>query len=308
MESHLVSVILRIVVSTVFLCVSLVLVIAAIRDALDKNTAISRRLDNADAEDTGSVFKDKNLLARLGHHLTLPGPEEITRIRYRLAQAGLYGDNAVQTYYAVRVLSILLPQFLLLCAWPLLTQYMSSGKVFILMSVLLLAGMMGPDFYIKRRKSKRVLQAREGFPDMLDLMLACIEAGLGLDAAMARVTAELGNRYPVLKVNLDIMNLELRAGRDRHQAFLNFAERIDVDDAKSLAVMLKQSEEMGSSMGTALRTFSDEMRLKRMLKAEEKALALSAKLTVPLILFIFPTIMVMLMMPAGVRVIEGLSL
>lgn len=308
MESHLVSVILRIVVSTVFLCVSLVLVIAAIRDALDKNTAISRRLDNADAEDKGSVFKDKNLLARLGHHLTLPGPEEITRIRYRLAQAGLYGDNAVQTYYAVRVLSILLPQFLLLCAWPLLTQYMSSGKVFVLMSALLLAGMMGPDFYIKRRKSKRVLQAREGFPDMLDLMLACIEAGLGLDAAMARVTAELGNRYPVLKVNLDIMNLELRAGRDRHQAFLNFAERIDVDDAKSLAVMLKQSEEMGSSMGTALRTFSDEMRLKRMLKAEEKALALSAKLTVPLILFIFPTIMVMLMMPAGVRVIEGLSL
>jgi len=88
---------------------------------------------------------------------------------------------------------------------------------------------------------------------------------------------------------------------------MNFAERINLDEAKALAVMLKQAEDMGSSMGLALRTFSEDMRSKRMLKAEEKAMALSAKLTVPLILFIFPTLMVMLLLPAGLRIAQGLA-
>jgi len=143
---------------------------------------------------------------------------------------------------------------------------------------------------------------------MMDLMVACIEAGLGMDATLMRVSHELGGRYPALKVNLDIMNLELRAGRNRHEAMVNFAERINLNEAKALATMLRQSEEMGSSLGRALRTFSEEMRTKRMLSAEEKAMALSAKLTIPLILFIFPTIMVMLLLPAGIRIAGAFAL
>ena len=103
------------------------------------------------------------------------------------------------------------------------------------------------------------------------------------------------------------MNLELRAGRERHQAMMNFAERIGLEEAKALSVMLRQAEEMGSSIGVALRTFSDDMRTKRMLLAEEKAMALSAKLTVPLIVFIFPTLMIMLLLPAGIRLAETLG-
>jgi len=168
-------------------------------------------------------------------------------------------------------------------------------------------GLFAPEQVLRFKAGKRTDQCRKGFPDMMDLMTACVEAGLGMDAALIRVGHELGGRYPALKQNLDIMNLELRAGRDRNEAMLNFANRINLDEAKALAVMLKQAEDMGSSVGQALRTFSEDMRHKRMMKAEEKAAALSAKLTVPLILFIFPTIMLMLMLPAGIRIMEGLT-
>ena len=170
-----------------------------------------------------------------------------------------------------------------------------------------ITGLLAPNFFIRAKINKRTDACRRGFPDMMDLMVACVEAGLGLDSTLVRVNHELGGRYPALKVNLDIMNLELRAGRNRHESMMSFADRINLDEAKALAVMLKQAEEMGSSIGHALRTFSDDMRHKRMMRAEEKAMALSAKLTVPLILFIFPTIMTMLLLPAGLRIANGLN-
>ena len=169
-----------------------------------------------------------------------------------------------------------------------------------------MAGTLGPDRVVRMRQKRRTLQCREGFPDMMDLLVASIEAGLGMDAALVRVAQEIGGRYPALKVNLDLMNLELRAGRARVEAMATFAERTDMEEARALGVMLKQAEEMGSSLGRALRTFSEDMRMRRMMKAEEKAMALSAKLTVPLMIFIFPTIMIMLLLPAAIRLMEGM--
>jgi len=167
-------------------------------------------------------------------------------------------------------------------------------------------GMLGPNFFLKRKQSHRTDLCREGFPDMMDLLVACIEAGMGMDAAFLRVGNEIGRRYPPLKINLDLMNLELRAGRSRHEALVNFSDRINLEESRALATMLKQAEEMGSSLGQALRTFSEEMRSKRMLIAEEKAMGLSAKLTVPLMIFIFPTLMVILLLPAGLRLSTAL--
>lgn len=141
---------------------------------------------------------------------------------------------------------------------------------------------------------------------MMDLLVACLESGLGLDAALLRVSEEIKGRHPVLHTNLEIMNLEIRTGRLRHDAMMNFANRINLDAAKALTLMLKQAEDMGSSIGKALRVFSEDMRAKRMLIAEEKAMALSAKLTVPLILFIFPTIMAILLVPASLRIMAGI--
>lgn len=294
---------LTIIVALGFLAISIGLMFIASRNALNHSRQMNRRLASGgglDLEDV-STKKKRKILSRVGDHLTLPSSEEITRIRAELAKAGYYDETAVKSFYAVRVISLFGPQLILMVSWGLLWANMGPAKTIFTAGTLAILGLLGPNMFIRWKQKRRTLRCREGFPDMMDLMVACIEAGLGLDAALIRVSHELGGRYPALKVNLEIMNLELRAGRERHQAMMNFAERIGLEEAKALAVMLKQAEEMGSSIGVALRTFSEDMRTKRMLLAEEKAMALSAKLTVPLIVFIFPTLMIMLLLPAGIR-------
>jgi tight adherence protein C len=166
------------------------------------------------------------------------------------------------------------------------------------------AAILGPEQVLKSRRQKRELEYGDGFPDLLDLLVASVEAGLSLDAAVTRVTDELERRYPNLTIHLRLLVLELRAGRARKDAWTSFADRLGIDDARSLATMLRQAEEMGTSLGETLSVFSQDMRMKRMLRAEEKALALSAKLTVPLIIFIFPCLRGSLLLPAVVRVMQ----
>jgi tight adherence protein C len=167
-----------------------------------------------------------------------------------------------------------------------------------------LAALYGPDFVLKQRKITREREYSDGFPDLLDLLGASVEAGLSLDAGVTRVTEELERRYPTLTVHLRFLVLELRAGRARKDAWTAFADRLGIDDARQLATMLRQAEEMGTSLGETLSVFSADMRSKRMLRAEEKALGLSAKLTVPLILFIFPSLLAALLLPAAARVVH----
>ena len=300
---------LTIIVALSFLAISMGLIFIAARNAFEHNRQITRRLATGGGEDIDDVSpkRHKSLLSRMGDHLSLPDTDEITRIRAELAKAGYYDENAVKSFYAIRVLALFGPQLIIMICWGLLWANWGPRGTIFTAAFLAVLGLLAPNMYIRWKQKQRTLRCKEGFPDMMDLMVACIEAGLGLDAALIRVSHELGGRYPALKVNLEIMNLELRAGRERHQAMMNFAERIGLEEAKALAIMLRQAEEMGSSMGVALRTFSDDMRTKRMLLAEEKAMALSAKLTVPLIVFIFPTLMIMLLLPAGIRLAETLG-
>lgn len=300
---------LAIIVSLTFLAISIGLAFVAARNALEHNRQITRRLASGgdlDLEKAGLKTK-KKFLSNIGDHLTLPSMEEITKIRAELAKAGYYDESAVKSFYAARVIALFGPQLILMLSWGMMSANIGPSRAVLTGGITAIIGLLAPNMFIRWKQKRRTLRCKEGFPDMMDLMVACIEAGLGLDAALIRVSHELGGRYPALKVNLEIMNLELRAGRDRHQAMMNFADRIGLEEAKALAIMLKQAEEMGSSMGAALRTFSEDMRSKRMLLAEEKAMALSAKLTVPLIIFIFPTLMVMLLLPAGLRLAQTLG-
>jgi tight adherence protein C len=165
---------------------------------------------------------------------------------------------------------------------------------------------MGPDQVINSRRKKREREYRDGFPDLLDLLVASVEAGLSLDAGVTRVTEELARRYPGLTEHLKVLTLVLRAGKARKEAWTAFAERLGIDEARSLATMLRQAEEMGTSLGDTLAVFSDDMRSKRMLYAEEKAMALPAKMMIPLILFIFPCLIGVLMLPAIYKIKETL--
>ncbi|HZZ36529.1 MAG TPA: type II secretion system F family protein, partial [Caulobacteraceae bacterium] len=227
-------------------------------------------------------------------------------LRTKLIQAGFFSREAVTIYLGARAvcMALAIGGTLALLPWAL-TGGGGMGAILVA-SVLAVAALLGPDQVIKARRTAREQEYRDGFPDLLDLLVASVEAGLSLDAAVSRVTDELVRRYPNLAEHLKILTLELRAGKARKDAWGAFAERLGMDEAKSLATMLRQAEEMGTSLGETLAVFSEDMRARRMLRAEEKAMALPAKLMIPLILFIFPCLLGVLILPAAFRISQTL--
>ena len=244
---------------------------------------------------------------RLGQQSAVRDPAKLSVLRMRLMQAGFYNREAPVIYLGVRAASLVVATLGVVLTLPIIL----GGKAGMapLMAAAVLSGLaiIGPDQVLKARRTAREREYADGFPDLLDLLVASVEAGLSIDAAVSRVTEELSRRYPNLTVHLRFLVLELRAGRARKDAWTAFADRLGIDDARSLATMLRQAEDMGTSLGETLSVFSADMRAKRMLRAEEKALALSAKLTVPLIMFIFPCLLGALMLPAAARLIKVFS-
>jgi tight adherence protein C len=168
------------------------------------------------------------------------------------------------------------------------------------------AGYYGPQLWLRNMISKRKERLVNGFPDALDLMVVCVEAGLGLDQAIYRVGKEVEQGHPDLGEEFILLNLELRAGLSREQALRNLVNRTDLDDIRSLVALLIQTDRFGTSIGQALRVHSDSMRLKRRLKAEEKGAQLPVKLMIPLILFIFPALMVVIVGPGVISLMRNL--
>ena len=239
---------------------------------------------------------------KLGDQMAQQDPAQLTVIRQRLMHAGYFNREAVAIYLGARAVCL----GAAVLAGALLVPVALNGKagmgVIVAVGLIAIVGMMGPDKYLAGKRRKLELEYNDGFPDLLDLLVASVEAGLSLDAAVSRVGDEIVRRHPNLAMQVNLLTLELRAGRSRKEAWTALAERLGTDEARQLATMLRQAEEMGSSLGETLAVFSDDMRVKRMLKAEEKAMALPAKLMVPLILFIFPCLMGVLMLPAGYRI------
>jgi tight adherence protein C len=243
---------------------------------------------------------------RLGDRIAIQDPAQLTALRAKLVQAGYYSREAAAIYLGAKATLMIAAIIGIVLLLPYaLAKHGGMGAVAV-GAVFAIAAIMGPDQVIKSRRTKREREYREGFPDLLDLLVASVEAGLSLDAAVTRVTEELQRRYPGLTEHLRVLILELRAGKGRKDAWTAFAERLGLDEARSLATMLRQAEEMGSSLGETLAVFSDDMRTKRMLRAEEKAMALPAKMMIPLILFIFPCLIGVLMLPAAYRIKETL--
>ena len=241
-------------------------------------------------------------MRHVGDRIAIQDPARLTVLRARLMQAGFFSRESVTLYLGVRVTAMVIATGATLFTLPWAASHAGGFGATAVAGLFAAAAIMGPDQIVKRRISARERQYREGFPDLLDLLVASVEAGLSLDAAVSRITGELVRRYPHLAEHLKLLILELRAGRSRRDVWTRLADRLGIDEAKSFATMLRQSEEMGTSLGDTLKVFSDEMRTKRMMRAEEKALALPAKLTVPLILFIFPCLLGVLILPAAVKV------
>jgi tight adherence protein C len=165
-------------------------------------------------------------------------------------------------------------------------------------------GLYIPNLFIRAKADRRQTEIVNGFPDALDLMLVCVEAGLGLEAAFSRVGMEMTTSHPLLAEQYGVVVLELRAGRSQEDAMRRMADRAGVDDIRAFATLLVQSTKLGTSISQTLRTYAAEMREKRRMRAEEKAHRLPVLLSIPLVACMLPTMIGVLMLPAMIRVIR----
>src|SRR5262249_55431913 len=166
-----------------------------------------------------------------------------------------------------------------------------------------LVAILGPDAYIARRQRHLQQEYRIVFPDLTDMLVVCADAGLSLDASLARIAPEVSKQSRALGVNLMLLGAETRAGRSTADALGTFADRLNIDEVRAFLILLRQSLELGTDIADALRVFSDEMRTKRLLRAEETANKLPVKMVMPLGALIFPVILMIIMFPVVLRLL-----
>jgi tight adherence protein C len=224
-------------------------------------------------------------------------PKEMGRLRRRLAAAGYTHPSAAAVYSLAEVG---LP--VLLAAVPLIVLPLKYGMLVALLGAAI--GFFLPGLVVERTIRRRQLQITNGLPDALDILIVCIEAGNAIDQAILKAAEELQVSHPVLAHELQLVNIETRAGKPRIEAFKNFAERTKVDDVRSLVAMLVQTDRFGTSVAQALKTYADVLRSKRRQRAEEKAAKLGVKLVFPLVFFLFPALYVVTLGPAVVQYVR----
>jgi tight adherence protein C len=237
-------------------------------------------------------------------HYSETNQEHMKVLRRRLVQAGIYDPRGVAFFFIGRTALAIGVAAAIFIFLPLMKPV--GGSMFWLLIVAGgVAGYVGPSMYVDRRISARTLQHRSGFPDFMDLLVVCADSGLSLEASFERVGREIGQGYPSLSANIHLTNLEIRAGRGLKEALENFADRLALEEARAFATLINQSIDLGSSITDAMRVYSDDMRHKRLSRAEEKAYALPAKLAVPMMVCIFPVLFVVILLPVIVRLHIG---
>jgi tight adherence protein C len=247
-------------------------------------------------QQTGSSLT--GLVGRLNRVLP-KSQEEVSIVEKRLVRAGYRNESAVKIFYGAKILSPLL-----LCIIAIVSGF-ASYSPFAAYAMSLGLGFIVPDFWLGRQIAKRQKNIRLGLPDALDFIVICIEAGLSLDQATARTAEELRLARPAISDELNIVVLEHRAGRLRSDSWKNFADRTDVDAVRVLATILVQSEQLGTSVTKTLRVHSDTLRTKRRQQVEEQAAKTSVKLVFPLVLFIFPSLFVVILGPVAIVISES---
>jgi tight adherence protein C len=227
---------------------------------------------------------------------------EKTKLQRELLRAGYFGENSAFWYQIIRMaVAAAFPIFGSMVMGAFAIEPQTSTKMAILSSLAGI-GFLLPGRYIVWRQGRLQQQCRNGFPDFMDLMVVCAEAGLGTRAAIDRIARDIAQTYPYLGANLYLMSLELRAGGALSEAVGNLAKRVNLEEVTALGSLLQQTEQLGTNIGDALRVYSDEMRDKRLSRAEEKAYALPVKLVLPLGIFVFPVMLVVIAVPVIFRI------
>lgn len=233
-------------------------------------------------------------------------PAQIKQARMRLMRAGYYDPRAVAVFFLARATAA---AGFAAAAWTAVSTFLPKAmesNLWLWVFCGAIGGWLVPGFWIGRRMKAIAVENRTGFPDFMDLMGVCANAGMSMEAGLERVSRELADMYPNLGVQLQILCLEVRAGRSLEEALHALADRLDLAEVRAFATLLQQSKELGSSLSDALRVFSDDMRHKRLSMAEEKAYALPAKLSVPVTACILPVVLFVAILPVIIRVRLGL--
>lgn len=223
-------------------------------------------------------------------------------LRGKLVQAGYYDKQAVKIFFGLRFASAAIAGSVSTAIYLYFVGPDPIERAVFATLLMTLAGYFFPLVALDRRIDKEQAEYRMGFPDFMDLMVVCAQAGLSMEAAIVKISGELESSYPALTRNLQFTTIEMRSGKTLSQSIDSLGRRLGIPEARSFATLLGQSEELGSSLSQSLRAYSDDMRNKRLMKAEEKAFSLPAKLVVPLTLFVFPTLLIVLLLPVVVSV------
>ncbi len=216
--------------------------------------------------------------------------EATGRIRRRMMEAGYRRDSAVPLYMAARVVLALLLPFLMLLSSP--AWNLSELKLIVMLCCSAGVGLVAPSFWLDRARSKRQMSIILGLPDALDLMVVCVEAGLGINASLARVAREFHRSNPILSAEFELVTLEIRAGKSSTDALRSLADRTGVSEVASLVAMLVQTERFGTSVADTLRVHAESLRVQRLLRAEEQAGKAPLKMMFPTLIIFIATLIV----------------
>lgn len=227
---------------------------------------------------------------------------EFSQVQNRLVRAGYRKDSAVKIYYGAKVV---LPIFLSFWALVLVAGLAHQRSLFVYILTCVF-GFVAPDFWLTRQIARRQKQIRLSLPDALDMLVICVEAGLSLDQAMVRTSEELNKVHAAIGDELGIVILEQRAGIPRSEAWKNLVERTGVESVRNFVSTLVQSEQFGTSIAKTLRVHSETLRTKRVQMLQEQAAKTSVKMVFPLVIFIFPSLFLVTLGPALIRVLESL--
>lgn len=260
----------------------------------------------AQQEEGGSARAIASLVRPFARYLMPTSGKERDAMEYRFAKAGFVSPNAMPVFYGVKALGALT----LLALWMLsadMLPKLTTNQVVFYAVLCAFVGMMLPNFVLNRLIERRQRALRNAFPDALDLLIVCVESGLGLVASLQRVAGELQVSHPELAAEMARINAEMGAGMERDQALRNLADRTGLEDIRGLVGLLIQSMRFGTSIADALRVYSEEFRDKRMQRAEEVAATLGTKMIFPLIFCFFPSFFLIAVGPAVIRVMQAFA-
>ncbi|MFY0621564.1 MAG: type II secretion system F family protein [Pelagimonas sp.] len=275
-------------------------------DPLDKLKASNQRKLGSD---TRAVLREKNQNEKLNKYAQFLEPQdakELSNMRMKLLQAGYRSKDAVQLFFFAQMVLGLgalgagLAYFMMFKNGPDVT--LQQKLMYIMMPGA--AGYLAPKYWITKRIEKRKEEIQQGFPDALDMMLVCVEAGQSMDQSIVRVAAELRPSFPFLADEFQIIAHEMKAGKDKSQVLDDMQERCGVQDVSSFVTVLNQAQTFGTSISDALRVYAGEMRDKRVMRAEEKANQLPTKMTLTTMMLTVPPLLIILVGPSAVGVTE----